>query len=698
MNYTGEQMVLSPPLSGTELFINRELSLLEFNARVLAQVSDERVPLLERLRFLCIFDTNMDEFFEVRVAGLKAQIRAGAVQGGRDQMTPKQMMERISQRAVELVGEQYRLFNEVILPLLANEGITFLPRDDWNAVQSSWLTRYFREEVLPVLSPMGLDPGHPFPRILNKSLNFIVALNGRDAFGRNIAYAVVQAPRALPRLIEFPKDGGDPDNCSTVFLSSIIHAHIDELFPGMTVEGCYQFQVTRNSDLFVDEEEVDDLLQAMEGELPGRRYGDAVRLEVSDDCPNWLVRYLLEQFELQDEDLYRVNGPVNLSRISAIYDMVGNRHSGLKFVPIKQRVPNNFGSGQSVFKTIKQRDLILHHPFDSFLPVVEFLDQAARDPQVVAIKQTLYRTGNDSSVVGALLKAAKAGKEVTVVIELRARFDEEANIALATRLQEAGAHVVYGVVGYKTHAKLILVVRREGKKLVRYVHMGTGNYHHATARLYTDYALFSASKHVCQDVHNVFMQLTSLGKTPKHKVLLQAPFTLHTELLAMIDHERQNAEKGEQAQIIVKVNSLSDPVMIEALYAASAAGVKIDLIVRGICCLRPGIEGVSENITVRSVVGRFLEHTRVVYFLNGGKEKIYCGSADWMPRNLYNRVEVAFPLTQKKVRDQVKRDLKFYLQDNTQAWILQTDGTYQRVEREEGADGISAQQQLLGER
>ncbi|MEL0083182.1 MAG: polyphosphate kinase 1, partial [Gammaproteobacteria bacterium] len=633
-----EPTPVTTPISGAERFINRELSLLEFHARVLAQVTDERLPLLERMRFLCIFDTNMDEFFEVRVAGLKAQIRAGSRQSGADEMVPTEVMERIAERAQQLVKEQYRLFNEMIVPLLAEQGIEFLRRSAWSSSQKAWITRYFREEVLPVLSPMGLDPGHPFPKILNKSLNFIVALDGLDAFGRNISYAVVQVPRALPRLIEFPVRNADPDDCTAVFLSSIIHAHIDELFPGMVVEGCYQFQVTRNSDLFVDEEAVDDLLRAMEGELPARRYGDAVRLEVSDDCPGWLTKYLLEQFELDKADLYRVKGPVNLSRISAIYDMIGDRHGGLKFAPFKQKMPRRFGGEHSVFNTISTRDLILHHPFDSFAPVVEFLEQAAGDPQVVAIKQTLYRTGSDSAVVGALLKAARAGKEVTVVIELRARFDEEANIALANTLQEAGAHVVYGVVGYKTHAKMILVVRREGKNLARYVHLGTGNYHHATARLYTDYGMFTASKRICQEVHNVFMQLTSLGKTPKHKVLLQSPFTLQSSLLAMIRKEQQHAEQGNRARFLVKIKSLSDPVMIEALYEAAAAGVKIDLIVRGVCCLRPGVEGLSENITVRSIVGRFLEHTRAVYFYNGGDEKIYCGSADWMPRNLYNRV------------------------------------------------------------
>ncbi|HAC33956.1 MAG TPA: polyphosphate kinase 1 [Gammaproteobacteria bacterium] len=686
---------MATEMSGTAFFLNRELSLLEFHARVLAQVNVDQLPLLERMRFLCIFDTNMDEFYEVRVAGLKAQIRAGAAQSGPDKMTPNQVMEQINGRAHELVTEQYRLFNEVIIPLLAEQEITFLPRRDWTAQQSLWLTRYFREEVLPVLSPMGLDPGHPFPRILNKSLNFIVALNGRDAFGRNINYAVVQVPRALPRLIRLDHLDNESDGLATVFLSSVIHAHIDELFPGMTVEGCYQFQVTRNSDLFVDEEEVDDLLRAMEGELPSRRYGDAVRLEVSDDCPDRLVQFLLDQFELEREDLFLVKGPVNLSRIGAIYDMVSNRYAGLKYTPFTQRLPDKFGSGNSVFTTISRRDVLLHHPFDSFTPVVEFLDQAARDPQVVAIKQTLYRTGNDSSVVDALLRAARAGKEVTVVIELRARFDEEANIALATRLQEAGAHVVYGVVGFKTHAKMILVVRREGKKLVRYVHLGTGNYHHATARFYTDYGLFTASKTISQEIHNVFLQLTSLGKIPKPKHVLQAPFTLQSSLVEMIANERRNAEQGKPARIIVKINSLSDPAMIEALYAASCAGVKIDLIVRGICCLRPGVKGLSENITVRSVVGRFLEHTRAVYFYNGGEEKIYCGSADWMPRNLYNRVEVAFPLSQKKVREQVRQELELYLRDNCQAWSLQPDGTYVPLQPADGDGQVCAQQELL---
>jgi len=530
--------------------------------------------------------------------------------------------------------------------------------------------------LLPVLSPLGLDPAHPFPRILNKSLNFIVSLEGKDAFGRSSGSAVVQAPRSLPRLIRLPESCSDGPH-DYVFLSSIIHAHVGDLFPGMEVTGCYQFRVTRNSDLFVDEEEIDDLLCAVEGELLSRRYGDGVRLEVADNCTQQMEDYLLSTFNLGGEDLYRVNGPVNVNRLLAIYDLVDR--PDLKFQPFTPHRPQGLATDQNIFDSIQAGDILLHHPFDSFLPVIEFLKQSAADPKVLAIKQTLYRTGPDSAIVNALVEAARSGKEVTVIIELRARFDEEANIQLANRLQEAGAHVVYGVVGYKTHAKMLLVTRRESRKLRHYVHLGTGNYHARTARLYTDYGLLTCNEALGRDANRVFQLLTSLGQVKALSKMLQSPFTLHKKVIEKIEREADNARAGKAARIIVKCNALIEAEAIEALYRASQAGVKIDCIIRGVCCLRPGVPGVSDNIQVRSIVGRFLEHTRVFYFYNEGDYELYLSSADWMGRNFFQRVETAFPVEDKKIRQRILKDgLELYLTDNSDAWVLQKDGEYKR--------------------
>ena len=679
-----------------ERFINRELSLLAFNKRVLAQAQDASMPLLERLRFLCIATTNLDEFFEIRVAGLKQQVASGSVQAGPDNMSAQELLKQIGLATHELVDEQYRVLNDQLLPELETAGIRFVRRTEWNKKQEEWVKHYFEHEVLSVLSPIGLDPAHPFPQILNKSLNFIVSLQGKDAFGRNSGIAIVQAPRSLPRLIQFPPDcsGGPYD---FVFLSSIIHTHVDDLFPGMKAVGCHQFRVTRNSDLFVDEEEVDDLLRAVEGELPSRRYGEVVRLEVADNCPPAMASYLLNQFELGADDLYQVTGPVNLNRLLALYDLVDKPEA--KYPAFTPGLPRQLAGAGDIFETIRQGDILLHHPFESFAPVVDFVRQAAADTHVLAIKQTLYRTDANSVIVDALVQAARAGKEVTVVIELRARFDEEANISLATRLHQAGAHVVYGVVGYKTHAKMILVVRREGERLRNYVHLGTGNYHARTARTYTDYGLLTCNDAFGEDVHKVFLQLTSLGRVTKLKKLLQSPFTLHKGLLDRIEREAQHARAGKTGRIIAKLNSIAEPQIINALYNASQAGVKIDLIVRGVCCLRPGLAGVSENITVRSIVGRFLEHTRVYYFHNNGDHEVFGASADWMDRNLFRRVEVAFPIDDKKLAKRVIAEaLQAYLADTAQAWLLRSDGIYERAAAvPEKGDALSAQNKLLAE-
>ncbi len=679
-------------LKNPALYINRELSLLEFNRRVIEQAKDENLPLLERLRFLCIASTNLDEFFEIRVAGLKHQVKYGSTQTGADNLSPADVLARVSETAHRFVEEQYSVWNDMILPALAKDKIRLLRRSQWKPQTSRWIHRYFRNEVLPVLSPIGLDPAHPFPRVLNKNLYFIIALEGKDAFGRDSGLAIVQAPRSLPRVIQIPakSSGGNHD---FVMLSSIIHAHVSDLFPGMSVTGCHQFKVTRDSDLLIDDEEIDDLRRALEGELPSRRFSDAVRLEVADNCPDNLSHFLLQQFGLQPSDLYQVNGPVNLGRLLAICDLVDRPE--LKYAGFTPDIPRRLLKNSNIFDALHNGDILLHHPFQSFAPVIDFLRQAAADPNVLSIKQTLYRTGVDSAVVEILKIAARAGKEVTVVIELRARFDEEANIGLASELQQAGAHVVYGVVNYKTHAKMILVVRREGRTLRRYVHLGTGNYHARTARIYTDYGLLSSDKAIGEDVNKLFHQLTGLGRAGRLKKLLQSPFTLHKGILTHIDREITAASDGKKAWIIAKMNALVDPEIIAALYRASQAGVKIDLIIRGICCLRPGVKGVSENISVRSIVGRFLEHTRVYYFHNGGDELVFCSSADWMTRNLHHRVEVCFPIEEKRTSDTVfEFGLLNYLSDNTQAWVLQSDGTYKRL-KPGAAKPRSAQQMLL---
>jgi len=675
------------------LYIHRELSLLEFHRRVLAQARDASLPLLERLVFICIASSNLDEFYEVRVAGLKQQAEFGSIQAGPDNLSPQEALRRISVAAHEIVEEQYQLLNEIILPALEQEGICFLRRDQWNDRQRKWIREYFDDQLLPILSPIGLDPAHPFPRILNKSLNFIVALEGKDAFGRDSGMAVVQAPRSLPRLIALPPELCEQRFCF-VFLSSIVHAYVEDLFPGMKVTGCHQFRLTRNSDLFVDEEEVDDLLRALQGELPGRRYGDCVRLEVADNCPDKTLNFLMRQFGFKDKDeVFQVNGPVNLHRLMALPSLVDR--PDLKFPSFTPGLPKNLGRTSNIFTAIKEGDILLHHPFHAFTPVIDFVKQAAVDPQVLAIKQTLYRTGPDSVLVDALVEAAKANKEVTVVVELRARFDEEANISLANRLQEAGAHVVYGVVGYKTHAKMLMVVRREGKNLRRYVHLGTGNYHAKTSRIYTDYGLFTCNHDIGEDVHKMFMQLTSLGRGSKLKKLLQSPFTLHSGLIERIEREAQFAQQGKSTHIMAKVNAINEPEIIRALYKASMAGVKIDLIVRGICCLRPGVPGISETIQVRSIVGRFLEHTRSYYFYNDGNPEMYCASADWMERNLLRRVEECYPVEDPALKQQVIEHLELYLNDNIQAWVLDSNGVYHLAELEENGEEISAQRTLL---
>jgi polyphosphate kinase len=682
-------------LNQPQLYINRELSLLEFNVRVLAQAKKEDIPLLERLNYLCISCSNLDEFFEVRVASILQMANIDPDAAGSDGLIAAQQLEQIDVKAHQLVADQYKVLNESLIPQLEQQNIHFVRRDHWTAKQREWLEEYFNEALLPILTPVGLDSAHPFPRILNKSLNFIISLTGKDAFGRNSGRAILQAPRALPRIIQLPREVTETDGHYFVFLSSIIHAFINELFNGMTIKGCHQFRVTRNSDFFVDDDAIDDLLHAVEGELAMRNYGDEVRLEIDGKCPDETIDFLLTHFNLSRDRLFLAHGPVNLNRIQSIYSLIDR--PDLKFHPFKPATPPQLGRTKDLFAAIRKQDILLHHPFESFTPVIEFIRQAAADPDVLAIKQTLYRTGTNSPIVSALIKAALAGKAVTVVIELRARFDEKDNIDLASKLQEAAVHVVFGVVGYKTHAKMCLVLRKEGKVLRNYVHLGTGNYHPKTAQIYTDYGLFSCNKELGEDVRRIFVQLTSLGKVPQLHKLLQSPFTLHKGLIEKIEREIQYAKAGKAAKIIIKVNAVVEEQSIQALYRASQAGVEVKLIVRGVCCLRPGIKGISENIEVRSIVGRFLEHTRVYAFANDGEWEVYCASADLMGRNMFRRVETCFPIESRKLHDRIMHDLNSYLKDNMQAWVLQSDGSYKQTEISDGQESFQAQTELLKE-
>ena len=674
-----------------EHFLNRELSLLAFNERVLAMAEEKTVPALERLKYICIVASNLDELFEIRVSGIKAQIRTHPDLLQDDGYTPLTTFKAVSDRAHVLVNRQYGILNDSIFPLLEGEGIHFHLASSLNPAQRQWAHRYFVTEVLPVLTPIGLDPTHPFPRVLNKSLNFIVELEGKDSYGRESGVAVVQAPRALPRLVAMPAEiSGYPHGF--MMLSSIVQGFVGELFPGMNMVGVHQFRVTRNSDLFVDEEEVTDLRQALRGELSQRQFGDAVRLEVSEGTSQRVLKLLCREFALDESDCYRVRGPVNLGRLMQLPDLVDR--ADLKFAPFNPKYPPEFLE-DDLFSVIRKKDILLHHPYDSFAAVSDFIRHAAQDPQVVAIKQTIYRTGQTSELMESLLGAARSGKEVSVVVELMARFDEETNINWASRLEEAGAHVVFGVVGNKTHAKMCLVVRREKSGMCRYAHLGTGNYHPRTAKLYTDFGIFTAQPDICADVHEIFQQLTGLGRAKPLKYLWQSPFTLHQRVLASIAREAKNAKAGKPAYMIAKMNSLVERQVIEALYAASQAGVKIDLIIRGVCMLRPKLAGLSENITVRSTVGRFLEHSRIFYFKNGGKDDVFLSSADWMDRNFFRRVELAFPILDGALKKQVINEgLKVHLRDNALAWSMKSDGSY-TIRRAKGEKRRASQELLL---
>ena len=656
-------------------FFNREVSWLEFDRRVLEEALDPSVPLLERLKFLGITHSNLDEFFEVRVAGLKQQIESESVWRSEDGLTAGECLKRVTWRVRELVDEADRCWARDLRPALEARGFRFLKPDALDEADRGWLAAYYRDKVHPVLTPLAVDPSHPFPQLLNKSLNLItriVTQGGRDAGAERLA--IVQVPRVLPHLIRLPRPD---DRWDAVFLSDLIGANLAGLFGVPEIGGWWSFRVTRNSELYIDEEEASNLRSAVEAELHNRRKGEAVRLEVSSDCPVEIRRELLATLGLGPDDLYAIDGPIAPARLMAILD--GDHAPGLRDEPFVATTPEALREEVDVFDSIRRGDLLLHHPYESFDGVLRFLQQAAADPRVLAIKQTLYRTGGDRRIVGALMDAVKNGKQVTVVVELKARFDEANNIAWSRRLEEAGVHVVYGVVGYKVHAKVCLVVRRDDDGLRRYVHLGTGNYNPATARLYTDLSLLTCRPDLGEDATTLFNLLTGVCQHRPTRQLILAPFELHERVQALIRREADLARAGLPARIVAKMNALVDEETIRSLYEASQAGVEIDLIVRGICCLRPGVPGLSERIRVRSIVDRFLEHSRVWSFQNAGNPAVFVTSADWMPRNFFKRIEVAFPILDGRLRDRILHEiLQESLDDTAKARWLQPDGTYRR--------------------
>ena len=681
--------ISSSPLSPTSVpFLDRDHSILAFNERVLDWAKRPDVPLLERLRYLCIVSSNLDEFFEVRAAPHLTAAQTNEQTG----LYRKESYKELSDATHDMVARQYALYNDDLLPEFAKRGIRIVSHGERNAAQRRWVKAYFEKEVRPLLIPVGLDPSHPFPQVANKSLNFIVRLSGLDAFGRENDIAIVKVPRVLPRFIHMPSRHVGK-NSFYVSLSSVIRAHLAELFPGRAVGQFSQFRVTRHSDLAVDEDDVQNLRTALRQGLEQRHYGQAVRLEVSAGCSEYLSSFLLKQFNLPELALYRVHGPVNLVRLTQIVDLVNDPK--LLFPTYNACYPTQLVQGQSFFERLKQGDVSIHQPFESFDGVLAFLREAVNDPQVLAIKQTIYRTGTDSELMLLLREAVRRGKEVTVVVELKARFDEEANINWAEMLESIGAQVVYGVVGLKTHAKMLLVTRREGRQLVRYGHLSTGNYNPRTARLYTDVSYLTAEPLLTLDMDNVFVHLASQSKLPKLHHLLMAPFQLQRKLIEKIDALGLAARSGKDTRIVAKMNALTDEALMLSLVKAGQCGVKIDLIVRGACMLPAQVPGITDNIRVRSVIGRFLEHSRVFYFRSGSEETLLLSSADWMNRNMLRRIELAWPVTDKKIRQRIIDEcLVAYLHDGVDAWDLQSDGHYARVKAGLHGKGYSAQAAL----
>jgi len=686
-----EESQAARELSAPENFINRELSWLEFNRRVLEEAEDSNQPLLERVKFLGIVSSNLDEFFEIRVAGIKQQIASETSDVGPDGMSPTETFEAIEHVAHEMVAEQYALWNKEIEPLLRQNQIIIHHMDELSDKRAAWARRYFQQEVFPMLTPLAVDASHPFPQLLNKSHNLLVRARAKK--GGNPMHAIVQVPRAVSRLIHMPRGDKNDETWNYIYLASLIKQHVADLFPGLILDGVHAFRVTRNSDLYVDEEEAENLLRSIEQELRRSSRGNAVRLEVEADCPEDFSDLLLEFFQLTPADLYKLDGPLSMTHLAPL--LTNDAFAKLKDRVFQPAPDPALPPHADVFEAMRRQDILLHHPYESYDPVVELVESAATDPLVLAIKITLYRTSGDSPIVGALVDAARNGKQVTALVELRARFDEAANIQWARRLEEAGAHVVYGVVGLKTHCKALLVVRRDPDRLRQYVHLGTGNYHPRTARIYTDFSLFTTAPALTEEVAMVFNTLTGLAGYPGLRKLLVAPFDLHERLIALIERERDHAAAGKPARIVAKLNSLVDQEVIEKLYEASRAGVKIDLIVRGICSLRPKIPGLSDNIRVISIVGRFLEHSRIYYFGNDGQPDLYLASADWMPRNFYRRVEIAFPIESPPLREEIINEvLPRFLTDYVKARELQPDGNYVRLKPEEGAPRSQAQLQF----
>jgi polyphosphate kinase len=663
-------------------FFNRELSWLEFNRRVLEEAQDPSQPLIERVKFLYIFSSNLDEFFEIRVAGIKQQIESETSDVAADGLSPTETFNQIQRLAHELVASEYELWNKELLPELAKNGIRIRDVTQLSARRAAWARKYFQEEVFPMLTPLAVDASHPFPELLNKSHNLLVRAKTKRR-GEPLL-AIVQVPRVIPRMILMPRGQGDGEPWDYIYLASLIKQHIAELFPGLIIDGVHAFRVTRNSDLYIDDEEAENLLRTIEQELRRSSKGDAVRLEVEADCPKDFTELLLEFFDLTDADVYKLNGPLSMTHLTPL--LTNDAFANLKDRPFQPGRDPALPPHADMFEVMRRQDVLLHHPYDSFDPIVDLVEEAARDPQVLAIKITLYRTSGDSPIVEALIDAANAGKQVTAIVELRARFDEAANIQWARRLEEAGAHVIYGVVGLKTHCKAILIVRRDTDQIRRYVHLGTGNYHQRTARIYTDFSLLTADPALTEEVAIVFNTLTGLAGYPGLKKLMVAPFDMKQRVIAKIERERDNARAGKPARIMAKLNSLVDQDIIEKLYEASCAEVPIDLIVRGICCLRPKVPGLSDYIHVVSIVGRFLEHSRIYYFENAGQPEVYLSSADWMPRNFLRRVEVAFPIETPPLRDNIINDvLPRFLNDRVKSRELQPDGSYRRL-RPEGPE------------
>ena len=671
-------------------FFNRELSWLAFNERVLDQAFSEKYPLLERTRFLSFVSSNLDQFYEIRVAGLMQKVDAGITRASLDGSQPKELLKEVRNRAHAMSQREYSCWRDVLKPALAKEMVLFKEIDELTKAEFTWLRAYFRREVFPVLTPLAVDPTHPFPLILNKSLNLFVSLRNLRKKQAKPLKAVVQVPRILPRLVRIEAKGNKD---TFIFLSDAVRHFVSDLFPGHKALGAWAFRITRNSHLYVDEEEVENLLLSIEDELHNRRRGAAVRLEIDDTIDQDVLDYLLKSLNLTAQDVLKINGPINLYRLMNLVDLVDR--DDLKFPAFDAFVPKELAIQENLFDQISKNDHLLHHPYDSFSPMVEFLRQAAVDPEVFAIKLTIYRTSGDSPIVKALMDAAQNGKQVTAMVELKARFDEEANVQWSRKMEEVGVHVVYGLAGLKTHCKCCLVVRREGKKLKRYAHLGTGNYNPSTAKTYTDYSLFTSKAAFTSDMANLFNTLTGYTRKPIFKKLLVAPFNLHESMLLKIEQESKMAKAGKEAWIIIKVNSLIDPEIIQALYKASQAGVKIDLIVRGICGLVPGVKELSENIKVRSLLGRFLEHSRVYYFKNSPiGENTYLGSPDWMPRNFFRRVEVAFPVEEENMQEEILQTMKDILSDNSMASELRPGGKYATIPRRRKTE-FSAQENLV---